>query len=285
MIAYLSKLILTCLPQNAISRLVGKAARSRISKYFIKPYISAFKLDTSEMENPLKSYPNLAAFFTRKLKSGARPICSSPSSIASPVDGTVAQLGIIKQGTLIQAKNIHYTVEQLLGCSKEKAALYDGGTFITIYLSPRDYHRIHMPIDGECNQYTYIPGRLFPVNTIGVNHVPGLFTKNERMITYANTQAGEVAIVKVGAFIVGSVKIAYSEHTTNQKQGKYVSVGIDPPACYKKGQEIGLFEFGSTVILLFEKGRMEYLPGIQEGKYLRVGEQIGTYLVQPVKKS
>jgi phosphatidylserine decarboxylase len=274
----LLKTVITLLPQNAISRLIGRAGRSKVSKRFIKPYISIFNINTDEIEQPLSSYPHLTAFFTRNLKAGARPICSLSDALVSPVDGKVAQFGPIRRGTLIQAKNIEYTVEQLLGCPKENAEKFEGGTFLTIYLSPRDYHRIHMPLDGELTHFTYIPGRLFPVNAIGVHHVPGLFTKNERLITYARTPAGEMAIVKVGAFIVGSVKVGYGEHTTNVKKGKMYSLDLPEMPRYRKGEEIGLFEFGSTVILLFEKDRILLDEHIQEGTYLKYGGRIGTVL-------
>lgn len=276
MIGSFLKTILTLLPQNAISRLVGQAGRSRASRRFIKPYISFFRINTEEIERPLADYPHLTAFFTRKLKQGARPISTHPDAVISPVDGKVAQVGAIHQGTLIQAKHINYTVEQLLGCSQEKAKRFEGGTFLTIYLSPRDYHRIHMPIDGELTHLTYVPGRLFPVNSIGVHHVQGLFTKNERIITYANTPAGEMALIKVGAFIVGSVKVGYGEHTTNVKGGRMYSRDLPDKPLYQKGEEVGLFEFGSTVILLFEKDRIVLDKKIVEGTDVKFGEQIGT---------
>ncbi|MED0737692.1 archaetidylserine decarboxylase [Aneurinibacillus thermoaerophilus] len=278
MIGPLAKRIITLLPQNTLSRLAGRLGRSRLSKYFIKPYISIFNINTEEIEKPVAEYPHLTAFFTRKLKAGTRPVCPLPEAIVSPVDGKVAQFGPIHQGTLIQAKNINYTVKQLLGCSEETAAKYEGGTFLTIYLSPRDYHRIHMPLDGRLTKLTYIPGRLFPVNSIGVYHVPGLFTKNERLITYASTSAGEIAIVKVGAFIVGSVKVAYGEHATNVKNGQMYSKRLNDGPVYKKGEEVGLFEFGSTVILLFKKDKIALNERIRGGTFLRYGEQIGTII-------
>jgi phosphatidylserine decarboxylase len=272
----LLKTIITLLPQNAISRLIGRAGRSKVSRRLIKPYISIFNINTDEIEKPVEEYPHLTAFFTRKLKKGVRPVCEDPNTLISPVDGKVAQFGSIHKGTLIQAKNIDYTVEQLLGCSKEEAEQFEGGTFLTIYLSPRDYHRIHMPLEGDLTHLTYIPGRLFPVNRIGVHHVPGLFTKNERLITYARTSAGTMALVKVGAFIVGSVKVGYGEHTTNVKSGKMYSFTLPETVHYQKGDEVGLFEFGSTVILLFEKDKVMLDDRIQEGTFVRYGEQIGT---------
>ncbi|WP_231956066.1 archaetidylserine decarboxylase [Aneurinibacillus soli] len=272
----LAKHIMTALPQNAISRAVGSLARSPFSRYVIKPYISLFNVNVEEIEKPLSDYPHLTAFFTRQLKSGARPICPDANALVSPVDGRVAQFGTITDGTLIQAKGINYTVEQLLGCTPEQAERYEGGVFLTIYLSPRDYHRIHMPLAGKLTHATYLPGRLFPVNRIGVHHVPGLFTKNERLITYADTPAGEMALVKVGAFVVGSVQVPYGNHTTNVRNGRAYSMELSELP-YEKGQEVGLFEFGSTVVLLFEKDRITFNNRIQPDAYLQYGERIGVF--------
>lgn len=177
MINQIAKQIIEILPQNAISRGVGVLGRSSISRYIIKPYSKIYKINLDEMEQSLDSYPNFTSFFTRKLKAEAREVVADPYTLSSPVDGKVAEYGDIKEGTLIQAKGIDYRVEQLIGCTKEEAERFDGGTFLTIYLSPSDYHRIHMPLSGAVTKATYLPGRLFPVNRIGVEHVSGLFTK------------------------------------------------------------------------------------------------------------
>lgn len=276
MINQVVKKIIELLPQNTISRGVGVFGRSSISRRIIKPYSKIYRINLDEMNQPLDSYPNFTAFFTRTLKAEARQVAPNPYTLASPVDGKVAEYGDIKEGTLIQAKGIDYRVEQLLGCTKEEAEKFDGGTFLTIYLSPSDYHRIHMPLAGEVTKATYIPGRLFPVNRIGVEHVPGLFTKNERLVTYIDTKAGQVALVKVGAFIVGSVQVPYGNHTTNVKYGKYYTTSVSN-AFYEKGEEVGLFEFGSTVVLLFEKDRVKLAKTLQNGTKLKYGEAIGTY--------
>ncbi|TDB48636.1 MULTISPECIES: archaetidylserine decarboxylase [Bacillaceae] len=276
MINQVVKKIIELLPQNTISRGVGVFGRSSISRRIIKPYSKIYRINLDEMDQPLDSYPNFTAFFTRTLKAEARQVAANPYTLASPVDGKVAEYGDIKEGTLIQAKGIDYRVEQLLGCTKEEAEKFDGGTFLTIYLSPSDYHRIHMPLAGEVTKATYIPGRLFPVNRIGVEHVPGLFTKNERLVTYIDTKAGQVALVKVGAFIVGSVQVPYGNHTTNVKYGKYYTTSVSN-AFYEKGEEVGLFEFGSTVVLLFEKDKVKLAKTLQNGTKLKYGEAIGTY--------
>jgi phosphatidylserine decarboxylase len=273
----LAKRIISILPQNQISALAGKLTRSPLSRRFIKLYVKKYGIDTSAIEKPVETYKNLNEFFTRKLAINARPIDPQPNSIVSPVDGTVSQLGNIKDGSIIQAKGVYYTVEQLVG--KEKAGRFHNGTFITIYLSPRDYHRIHMPVSGRITSYHYIPGRLYPVNEIGVHHVPGLFTKNERLTSYISTAYGQVALVKVGAFIVGSVQLSYEESVHNQHRGNELIRSMEKDLEYKKGEEIGFFEFGSTVILLFEESIAALHKELKEGSTVKMGEKIGEFLV------
>jgi phosphatidylserine decarboxylase len=272
----IAKAIISLLPQNQISSLAGKLMRSPLSKSFIKRYVNHYGIDISGIEKPVEHYKNLNEFFTRKLAPGARPIDPAPESIVSPVDGTVAQAGKIENGSIIQAKGVYYTVEQLLG-SKEKAQRFLNGDFITIYLSPRDYHRIHIPVSGKITGYHYIPGRLHPVNEIGVLHVPGLFTKNERLTTYIDSEFGEIALVKVGAFIVGSVQIAYEDNVHSKHRGQELVHSMETHAQYKKGEELGFFEFGSTVILLFEESTVELSSELKEGTTVKMGERLGTF--------
>ncbi|WCK56399.1 archaetidylserine decarboxylase [Aneurinibacillus sp. Ricciae_BoGa-3] len=273
----LAKTVISLLPQNQISALAGRITRSPFSKRFIRLYVQKYGIDTSDIEKPVELYKNLNEFFTRKLVRDARPVDLDPNSIVSPVDGTVSQLGKVKDGSIIQAKGVYYTVEQLLG--KEKAHCFQNGTFITIYLSPRDYHRIHMPVSGKITSYHYIPGRLYPVNEIGVHHVPGLFTKNERLTSYITTDFGQVALVKVGAFIVGSVQLSYEHSVHHQHRGNELIRSLDKHLEYKKGEEIGFFEFGSTVILLFEESIATIRQGLVEGSTIKMGEKIGEFLV------
>lgn len=274
MVKSILKFVISSLPQNAISRVAGNLGRSSLSRYMISPFSYIYNVNAEEMEKPLTDYPNFLSFFTRRLKANARQISLDPRKVISPVDGRIAQFGEIHEGAVIQAKGINYRVEELLGCKPDDCGRYEGGNFMTIYLSPRDYHRIHMPLSGNVKKATYLPGRLFPVNSIGVNHVHGLFTKNERLITYADTDAGEVAIVKVGAFIVGSVQVHYGEHRTNVKKGKAYTTPLKD-TFYSKGDEIGFFEFGSTVILLFEKNRVIFDKKLKLGDELKYGEEIG----------
>ncbi|MED2005011.1 archaetidylserine decarboxylase [Brevibacillus laterosporus] len=264
------------LPQNVMSRQMGKVANSRFSRFAIQKYINHYQIDVSEIEKLVREYRSLKEFFTRRLKPEARPIDLN-AEVVSPVDGKVSQMGEIQQGTLIQAKGKTYTVSQLLGNDEHMACRFNGGSFMTIYLSPRDYHRIHMPVEGKLFKYSYLPGKLYPVNNMGVEHVEQLFARNERLITYVQSKAcGNVAVVKVGALFVGSVKVTYNTQTTNVKNGKQVCEAIGGTPLFEKGRELGWFEFGSTVILLFEKGEMNWAEGIKEGSVLKMGQKIAS---------
>ncbi|WP_018131789.1 archaetidylserine decarboxylase [Effusibacillus pohliae] len=265
--------LLRLLPTHAISRLAGRFAGSRLSKWLIPIYARHFQIDLQQAEKPLEAYQTLTEFFTRKLKSECRPIAEGERVLVSPVDGVVSQSGPIRNGTLLQAKGVSYSLEQLLG-DRQKAESYEGGVFLTIYLSPRDYHRIHTCLKGTVTGYSYIPGTLFPVNPFGVRNIPGLFAKNERLTTYIATPFGEYAIVKVGATIVGSVQVVYDEKlTTNVRHGRMTHATVAGPTL-EKGAELGLFRFGSTVICLFQPGMVQ-LDDLQEGQFVQMGQRIG----------
>ena len=267
----LNKLVLYWLPKRALTALVGRAARLRTSKFVIPWFVNFYRIDLSEAELDLVCYHSLVDFFSRKLKQGARPV--SDDGVVAPVDGTVSELGAICNGTLLQAKGSEYTVASLLG-SVDAAKRYLGGDYITLYLSPRDYHRIHMPVSGTIVNWRYIPGKLFPVNSSGVRYVPGLFTKNERLITEVDWEAGRIAVVKVGATIVGSVRTPYgpdfsgalSRARKTPCEGK-AALRLD------KGLEMGHFELGSTVILLFEPNSVESFC-VKTGDTVRMGQKI-----------
>lgn len=253
--------LLQALPKKAISRWMGRFARSPVSKRFIPYYIKRFDIDLSEVEKPWEEYESLQEFFIRRLKPGARPVDPSPDTVVSPVDGTISQIGTITRDTLIQAKGLEYCLEELLGGDQERAKQFENGEFVTIYLSPREYHRIHAPMKGRITGLTYIPGTLFPVNTFGVRTVRELFVRNERLVTYlTSSELGTVAVVKVGATNVGSVKVTFDPHVvTNQPRKKQMErKSYHPQPELEKGEEMGRFEFGSTVILLFEEGRIRW---------------------------
>lgn len=268
--------IMNLIPKNTISRLAGGFAKSSISRGFIPGYVKKFNINVAEAEKSIEEYPNLVEFFIRRLKPGLRPVDERLTSVVSPVDGKVSQVGPIREGQIVQAKGTSYTVADLLGGDTERARRYEGGTFLTVYLSPTDYHRIHTPLAGRVTAYTYVPGTLFPVNPFGVRAVQGLFAKNERLITYFDTEAGEVALVKVGATIVGSVKVEYDVKAgTNIKGGRLQHQELENGPVYGKGDEVGRFEFGSTIILLFEPGRVELEERLKPEAVVRMGEALG----------
>lgn len=271
----LKLLIMSVLPKKSLSRLVGKVANSSYSKVFIPHYIKHYKIDADEAEKSLTEFNSLTDFFIRKLKKDKRKVDDNPNSIVSPVDGVISIFGNIENGALIQAKGIYFTVNELLGNDKNQALKYNGGKFATIYLSPKDYHRIHSPLAGKIKSFTYVPGTLFPVNPFGVRAVKGLFARNERLITYLTTAAGEVAVIKVGATIVGSVKVNYNEITTNVSDNKIIKGTISDNQFLDKGEELGRFEFGSTVILLFEKDKMIFDEELKAGQSILMGSVIG----------
>lgn len=263
------------LPKHALSRTAGRLARSPLSRFAIPLFIRRFRIDTEEAEKPWREYPNLLEFFIRKLKPGARPVDPSPNTGISPVDGVISQLGDITENTLIQTKGMTYRLVDLLGGDSEQAARYEGGKFVTIYLSPRDYHRIHAPADGEVTHVSYIPGHLFPVNDFGVRTIPGLFVRNERLITYLRTALGVIAVVKVGATNVGSIRLNFDPKVfTHSAERRGVRKVYETPPRLAKGQEMGRFEFGSTVILLFEPGRVEWTSDWKPGTILKMGQPI-----------
>ncbi|GAX88680.1 archaetidylserine decarboxylase [Effusibacillus lacus] len=266
-------LLVRLLPKKAISRLAGHFAKSPVSRFLIPFYARFFQVDLEEAEKPIGEYQSLTEFFTRRLRAGARPVAAGEDILTAPVDGVVSQFGLIQEGTLLQAKGVTYSLEQLLGDAR-KAESYEGGMYLTIYLSPRDYHRIHTCLKGTVSGYSYIPGSLYPVNPLGVRNVPGLFARNERLTTYLTSPFGEYAIVKVGATIVGSVQVVYDKKlSTNVRNGQPAHETVNGPLL-EKGDELGLFRFGSTVVCLFQPG-MAKLDPLQEGQFVRMGERIG----------
>jgi phosphatidylserine decarboxylase len=272
------------LPKKRISHCMGKFAKQRWSRYFIPIYIKIFNVDIEFVKKPLRQFNNLLEFFTRELLPEAHPVDFSERVIISPVDGTISQMGTIKQGSLLQGKGIFYSLEQLLGNRKQYVDKFMGGQFVTIYLSPRDYHRIHMPIASEVMESTYIPGELYPVNRFGVGKVPGLFAINERIVSYLYTACGYVALIKVGATNVGSIKVVFDEQiTTNPRQSKPIEHKVYSHVHLHKGDEIGWFEFGSTVILLFEPNRIKWMMEAKPGATVQMGEGLARMIIDDEK--
>src|SRR5215207_7939053 len=239
-------------PKNALSRLAGALTAWRapapVRLAAMKAFARRYGIDLSESPE-LDVYRTFGEFFARPLRPGLRPIAPGDTVAVSPVDGVVSEVGTADGGRLLQAKGIDYTARALVADDALARSL-EGGAWATIYLSPRDYHRIHFPLGGEVVGWRYVPGKLWPVNPASVRTIPGLFTVNERLVTVLRTPLGRCAVVAVGATVVGRVR-AYFDPTvppTNVRGGAPASRDYDPPLPVKKGQELGAFEMGSTVI-------------------------------------
>jgi phosphatidylserine decarboxylase len=268
------------LPRSALSRAVGAATRfpapAPLRLAAMRAFAARYGIDLAEC-GELETFRTFGEFFARPLKhSGLRPIAPGDDVVVSPVDGVVSERGLSTSGRLVQAKEIHYTLAALLA-DEPLAARLEGGAWVTLYLSPRDYHRIHSPLGGRVVGYRYVPGVLWPVNPAAVRGVPGLFTANERLVTVLETPLGLCALVAVGATIVGRVRAFYDPAVpvTNLPRARPVRRDYQEPLPVEKGQELGAFEMGSTVILLFEPGKVALDPHVVAGARLRVGERLG----------
>ncbi|WP_238595917.1 archaetidylserine decarboxylase [Methylophaga nitratireducenticrescens] len=245
-----------CLPQHLLSRLMHRICRLTIPWFknrIISIIIRQYKVDMTEAVNPdINSYQHFNAFFTRKIKAETRPIAVGNDVIVSPVDGCISQLGFIEKGRIVQAKGHDYSTLELLGGDPALAAQFDGGQFATIYLSPRDYHRIHMPVSGKLMRMRYIPGKLFSVNPLTVRGVPRLFARNERVVTVFETDSGPMALILVGAIFVGSMETVWHEGEITPPYTKGILDWhyADAHIRLNKGEEMGRFNMGSTVVLL-----------------------------------
>ena len=271
---------LLILPKNLFSRFCGNIAERHLPPLVLHPLIELFtwffQVDMSEAVEPVWAYSTFNAFFTRRLKPGSRPVDSKPETIISPVDGIVGQFGTIKGGHLIQAKGIDYTIADLLD-DPSRAREYMEGQYITIYLAPYHCHRIHSPVFGSVRYCIHIPGLLWTVSSIGVNGVRNLFARNERIVSYLETQKGECAVVKIGANVVGKIKLVYHSMITNEFRAKRTEVALNPPYLIGKGDELGVFELGSTVICCFKPGQIQW-NALAIGQPMRMGDVIGKFL-------
>jgi phosphatidylserine decarboxylase len=265
------------LPQHALSRLVLKATRVR-TRWFknalVGGFLRLFKVDMGDAVNTDPyAYGSFNEFFTRALRSGARPIASDPAVIASPVDGAISEIGRIEGDRLLQAKGQYYTLNDLLA-GQRFARRFEGGSFATIYLAPFNYHRIHMPFNGQLLETWYVPGQLFSVNRRTAQNVPGLFARNERVVTLFESDIGQFAVVLVGALNVGSMATVWAGDITPARE-RVISQVHAPAVSLGKGEELGRFNMGSTVILLFEPGRAQWLQNLGSGDAVQLGEPLG----------
>jgi phosphatidylserine decarboxylase len=274
------------LPQHTLSRLVGKLASSEssmIKDTFIKHFAKKFDIDMSEAAEPdLSAYSTFNDFFTRALKDGARPIDSGSSSIVSPADGEVSECGKIKNGQLMQAKGQQFSLHDLLGGQHDLTETFANGQFATIYLSPRDYHRVHMPFKGTLRSSIYVPGQLFSVNHKTARNVPGLFARNERLVCIFDTENGPMALVLVGAMIVAGIETVWDGQVCplsgEVSRKNFDENGQSFPVQLEKGAEMGRFKLGSTAIIVTPDGSSHWIDDFKHGTKVKMGEKIGDYI-------
>jgi phosphatidylserine decarboxylase len=270
------------LPQHLLSRLVGRIARARaawVRKPLISTFVRAYRPELSDAAQPdPSSYESFNAFFTRALRPGARPAPSTASAIASPVDGQISALGTTCQGRIIQAKAHDYSLEALLAGNAELTARLRGGPFMTIYLAPYNYHRIHMALAGTLTGAWYVPGRLFSVNDTSAALVPNLFARNERVILEFRGELGVHVLVMVGALFVGSMATVWHGDIARRRAGGSLALPlpVGAAATLARGAEVGRFNMGSTVILLLPQGSAAWDTTLAAQATLRVGETVGT---------
>jgi len=268
------------LPQHFLSRVVDFIARCRIGfvrSLLIRAFLGHYPVDLSEAEHSEPTaYESFNAFFTRRLRAGARHFDPDPRAALCPVDGYVSQAGSIAGGTVVQAKGIEYTTTALLGGDAALAAEFAGGRFATLYLAPHNYHRVHMPLAGTLRVARFVPGDLFSVNTATAASVPNLFARNERVACVFDTAAGPMAVILVGALFVGSMSLAWAGRITGGGGKRPRDLPVhDPIIALDRGALLGWFNMGSTVIVLFPADGPALVDGLNPGRAVRVGERLG----------
>jgi phosphatidylserine decarboxylase len=259
---------LSVLPKKPLARLMGKLNRIRwmktIQKWILQRYISWYQVNAEECEGTLDDYPSLAEFFVRALKPGARPIDSSPDILISPVDGRVYSIGTVKEDRIPQSPKRSFSVSTLLGGGN-----FDGCFYAVLYLSPKDYHRVHAPRSGKITRMCYQPGNLWPVFPAATQNIDNLFAQNERLTSFFETDQGNIALVMVGAFGVGRMRVVYDALLTNEPGLEKVQDRTVEGVFLERGAELGRFEMGSTVILVLPPGNVEWL--VQAGEPVKLG--------------
>lgn len=266
------------LPKHLITIAAGKLANlkgGKATSWVIKKFVNQYKVNMNEARNSdINSYKTFNDFFVRELKSDARPLATT--KIICPVDGAISQIGPINNQTLIQAKNHNYSTTDLLAGDNELSKHFDNGSFTTIYLSPKDYHRIHMPCAAKLVSMQFVPGQLFSVNPLTAANVPGLFARNERLVCeFDSNEVGKFVMVLVGATIVGSMATTW-HGTVKRSRGKQIQK-FDyhgQNISFEKGDEMGRFLLGSTVILLFKNGQVDFAPSLNILDTVRLGQAL-----------
>ena len=266
------------LPKQALTHFAGWVAsreRGWVTTEIIRRFVARYRVNMEEaLDSDISSYRSFNEFFTRALKPGVRPVAQA--ALVCPVDGAVSQFGPIAGDQLFQAKGHHYSTTALVGGDAALAAQYDNGSFATIYLSPRDYHRIHMPCAGRLTRMIYVPGELFSVNPATARGVPGLFARNERVVCVFESARGPFVLVLVGATIVGSMATVWHgvvnpPRSKTVREWRYPAAG-QPEVVLKQGDEMGRFLLGSTVVMLFPKGPLRFNRDWVPGGAVRLGE-------------
>jgi phosphatidylserine decarboxylase len=267
------------LPKQAMTALAGAIASRRggwATRALIRAFVQHYGVDMSEAANPdIAGYATFNDFFTRALKPGVRPLADAPW--ICPVDGVISQFGATDRDQILQAKGHHYAIAALLGGDEQLAEQFEHGSFATLYLSPRDYHRVHMPCDGRLTRMLYVPGSLFSVNPVTARGVPGLFARNERVVCVFESERGPFVSTMVGATIVGSVATVWHGVVNSRRSGELREWRYeDDQVVLKKGDEMGRFLLGSTVVLLFPKTTLKFNPEWAPGHPVRLGEVMAT---------
>jgi phosphatidylserine decarboxylase len=271
-------------PKQALTTFAGWVAgkdRGAVTTWIIRRFVAKYGVDMGEaLDSDIASYPSFNAFFTRALKPGARPLAAA--DLVSPVDGAISQFGAIEGDQIFQAKGHSYTTTALVGGDAALAARFQSGSFATLYLSPRDYHRIHMPCDGRLLRMTYVPGELFSVNPATARGVPGLFARNERVVCVFETPRGPFVLVLVGATIVGSMATTWHGVVNPPRGGEVREWRYDDRQIrLRKGEEMGRFLLGSTVVMLFPAPPLDFNPAWAPARPVRLGEAMAGYAQSP----
>ena len=275
------------IPQHALSRLIGRLAEVRIpwvKNLLIAIFIKKFNVDMSEAEtSDIRAYEHFNAFFTRALKEGSRPFDKTENVLCSPADGTISQIGKIQKQQIFQAKGRFYSLATLLACPEKDAKQFEEGEFATIYLSPKDYHRVHMPVSGRLKKMTYVPGHLFSVNQTTAENVDALFAKNERLVCDFETSFGPMSMILVGAMIVAGIETTWAGVQSPRSKKVISTVVYDPESAptFEKGDEMGRFKLGSTVILVFPKNSVTWQNELSAASALQVGRTVATVNEMP----
>jgi len=273
------------LPKNALSRAIYSITRAEspaLKRLLIKSFLRRYRVNLCEaVKSDQLAYRSFNEFFTRALQPGARPIAADADAVISPVDGTVTEAGCVHGDAIIQAKGIHYSLNELLAGEAATVAAYGNGSFTCIYLAPYDYHRIHMPFEGRLRSTVYVPGDLFSVNASSTRAVPRLFARNERVICDFSTRIGRMAVIMVGALFVGSIETVYAGEINPPPRRRLGSLSIATGIgqTFARGAELGRFNMGSTVVLLFQKDCVRWEASLEPLETVRMGQAIGSSMM------